>query len=150
MFYINKQILYFTLLLSLLFSCGFTKKMITVSDDVCKSSYDTLTNQVVYTFVDEMPEYKGGTKDVLSFFTNNFKYPEQGFFQGSIYLEFIIDVQGNVTGQKIRNKNAEEFTDVDKEALRVISLMPKWKPGKCQGKIVPVRTYIPLLMEDRK
>jgi hypothetical protein len=135
---------FFALLLSLLFSCCFTKQTIIANDDVCKSSYDTLTNQVVYVFVDEIPEYQGGTKEMLKFFFDNFKYPKQDFFQGSIYLEFIIDIQGNVTGQKIRNKNTEELTEVDKEALRVLSLMPQWKPGKCKGEIVPVRTYIPL------
>ena len=146
MFYAsNKQMLFFTLLLSSLFSCSLTQKATIVSnDDVCKSNYDTLTNQIVYVFVDEMPEYQGDTKEMLKFFINNFKYPEQDFFQGSVQLEFVIDIQGNITSPKIRNKNTEELTEVDKEALRVLSLMPKWKPGKCKDKIVPVRFYIPL------
>lgn len=134
-----------SLLISLHFflSCISTERTMTVNNN-CKSTYDTLTNQTVYTIVDEMPEYPGGTKEALNFFSDNFKYPEQDIFQGSFQLEFIVDLQGNITGQRIRNKSASELTEADKEALRVLSIMPKWKPGTCKGETVPVRINLPI------
>lgn len=125
------------------FACSPTEKVVTPKDD-CESVYDILTNQIVYTRVDEDPEYIGGAQGALIFFANNFKYPDQDFFQGSFHLEFIVDAQGYVRGQRIRNGNVDNLTEADKEALRVLSIMPKWKPGKCKGRAVPVRTYLPI------
>ncbi len=141
----SKQVQVVSLLISLHFmlSCSSTERTVTVNDS-CKTTYDTLTNQTVYIFVDEMPEYPGGIKEALIFFLENFKYPQQDVYQGSFQLEFIVDMQGNVTGQRIRNKNTSELTEADKEALRVLSIMPKWKPGKCKGEAVPFRTNIPI------
>jgi hypothetical protein len=142
---ISKPMQIFSLIISLqlLISCSSAENTKAVRN-TCQSTYDTLTNQIVYTIVDEMPEYSGGTKEVLKFFADNFKYPKQEVFQGSFQLEFIVDSGGNVIGQRIMNKSTSELTEADKEALRILSIMPKWKPGKCEDKTVPVRVYLPI------
>lgn len=143
----NKYMRIFPLLLLLQFllACNVPEKVISLApSDSCRTMYDTLTNQTVYTAVYQMPEPQGGVEETLKFFTENFKYPEQDIFQGSFQLEFIVDAQGNITGGRIRNKSSDKLTKADKEALRVLSLMPKWKPGKCKGENVPVHTYLPL------
>lgn len=110
----------------------------------CESTYDSLTNKIVYSEVDEMPEYPNGNGFIGSFFLKNFNYPAQDFYQASFQLEFIVDINGNVIGQRIRNKSMKDLTNAEREALRVLSIMPKWKPGKCNGRVVPVRTFLPL------
>jgi Periplasmic protein TonB, links inner and outer membranes len=98
----------------------------------------------IYSFVDEMPEYPEGQLELLKFITNNLKYPEQEMFQGTITCSFVVNKEGHLIDIKIYNKNKEDYTPLDKEALRVLGLMPKWKVGKLNGEKVPVRVYLPI------
>jgi protein TonB len=125
-------------------SCNVVRKK-PVDIDYCKQVYDKLTQQNVYTFADEMPTYPGGAVAIMKFFMDNFIYPNsQEGFQASFQLEFIIDQNGHINGSRIRNKDFSELTEFDKEALRVLSKMPKWKPGTCKNKIISVKMYLPI------
>lgn len=88
-----------------------------------------------------MPEYPGGTNNFLMLLLRKFNYPKQEVFQGSFSLEFIIDETVNIIGERIYNKSRENYTAAERELLKVLRNMPKWKPGKCNGKPVPVRTF---------
>jgi len=140
---IGMQILSLFVAIQLFFSCGISEKTI-VQNDSCKSQYDRLTKKEVYPFVDEMPVYPGGNIAIIKFFSENFKYPEQDQFQASFQLEFVIDSDGKLIGARIRNKSHTEQTNAESEAIRVLELMPKWEPGKCAGKKVPVLMLLPL------
>lgn len=140
----NKVILISLLQLCMLWSCDAQHKVKSTAQD-CSQEYDSIFQRRVYTNVDKMPEFEKGEVSLLEFFGNNFRYPEnQDHFQGSINLVFIIDATGRVTDGHIYKKSETELTLVDKEALRVLSIMPKWKAGSCEGRKVPVRMFWPI------
>lgn len=96
------------------------------------------------TKVDQMPEYKGGTQELYAFLGKNLKYPQnckdEGV-EGIAYVSFVIAKDGKVEGAKVLKS---VHPDIDAEALRVISLMPNWIPGKHNGKLVRVVYNLPL------
>ncbi|MGY8932053.1 MAG: energy transducer TonB [Flavobacteriales bacterium] len=94
--------------------------------------------------VENMPEFPGGDLGLMKFIQKNVKYPaiaKEYNITGKVYVSFIVDKQGKVTNVKIVrgvDKN------LDAEALRVVSLLPKYKPGKQRGKSVRVMFTIPI------
>lgn len=101
-------------------------------------------NNKPYSYVEQMPEYPGGAAEMNKFMISNIKYPEMAKemgIQGKVYVEFVISAEGEVTEVKIaRGLSAE----CDKEALRVVKLMPKWRAGMQNGKAVPVKMTLPV------
>jgi TonB family C-terminal domain len=71
------------------------------------------------------------------------KWPNDGQddFQGTVYISVIVETDGTLTNRTVL-KGIYDLSD--KEALRLVENMPKWKPGKCNKKIVPVRFCIPI------
>lgn len=137
------QLILFMLGIGLLLSCEVSKKSL-IQNYSCKSQYDTITNLDVFRFVDKMPIYPGGNKAFAEFFSKNFKYPKQNHFQATFQLGFVIGTDGTLLGARIRNKLISEYTITDREALRVLALMPKWESGECKGKKVPVLVFLPI------
>jgi TonB family protein len=94
--------------------------------------------------VENMPEFPGGDLGLMKFIQKNVRYPaiaKEYNITGKVYVSFIVDKQGNVTNVKIVrgvDKN------LDSEALRVVSSLPKYKPGKQRGKPVRVMFTIPI------
>lgn len=125
-------------------SCGAHSYTYTTDSSECTFFYDSVQKRTIYTYVDKMPEYKGSMNEVLLFFNKQFSYPEQEIFQGSIRLEFIINEKGEIINPKIVSKENDNITPAEKEALRVLKLMPKWNPGECHGRRVPVKMYLPI------
>lgn len=130
------------LVIPILNSCGSSSKV--HANDNCQAEFDSLVNKEVCTYVDQMPEYPGGNAALMRFIIENFKYPQQSTFQASFQLEFVIDIDGQLIGSRIRNKSEMELTEAEKEILKVISTTPKWQAGKCNGKHVPVKIILPL------
>ena len=101
-------------------------------------------NDSIYKIVEQMPEYPGGTAKMLTFISENIKYPQSAMekgIEGKCYIQFVIDVDGSITNVELMRGFDEEC---DAEALRVVNLMPKWKPGKKDGKPVRVHYMIPI------
>lgn len=102
-------------------------------------------NDVVFEVVEQMPEFPGGQAELMKFLSRNIKYPleaQKSKTQGNVIVRFIISKEGNVTKPTIvRSISAE----LDAEAIRVIELMPKWKPGMQRGKAVNVKYTIPIV-----
>ena len=99
----------------------------------------------VFDIVEEMPEFPGGISELNQFLNTNIKYPELALehgIQGLIIVRAIVDRDGT-----IKNPEVLHDTDplLDAEAVRVISLMPKWTPGKYGGIAVAVYINIPVL-----
>lgn len=93
--------------------------------------------------VDKAPEFPGGTDALFKFLSENVTYPveaEQARVQGRVLVEVVIDENGNVTNPVI-SKSVDPL--LDKEALRVVKLMPKWTPGENGGKAVRVKYTVP-------
>ena len=98
----------------------------------------------VYTIVEEMPSFVGGEKERNRFLAENIIYPltaKNAQIQGNVYVQFIIDEKGYVTDVKVLKGIGG---GCDEEAARVISIMPKWNPGKQNGKPVRVLFNTPI------
>ncbi|HAH25055.1 MAG TPA: hypothetical protein DCL77_15085 [Prolixibacteraceae bacterium] len=98
----------------------------------------------VYTYVEQMPEFKGGEAELRNFLATNVKYPAEATqkgIQGKVYVSFVVAIDGSVTDAKIaRGVNPL----LDNEALRVVSSMPKFIPGKQNGKDVATQYTVPI------
>jgi len=97
--------------------------------------------------VDTFPEFPGGEMALRNFLASEIKYPEiarENGIQGKVYVTFIITKKGKVTEPKI-SRGVDPA--LDKEALRVISRLPDWKPGKQRGEAVNVSYTVPVYFE---
>ena len=102
------------------------------------------SEEKIYTEVEEMPKFPGGDKALLNFLASKVIYPRDASFskiQGKVVVAFIIDIEGNVTEPRILRS---VHPSLDAEALRVVTNMPKWTPGKQDGKPVSVGLTIPV------
>ena len=94
--------------------------------------------------IDEMPEFIGGMKGLMKFISDNIKYPDKAKTdkeQGNVEVNFVINRNGKVENVRVAK---EVNTSLDAEAVRVISLMPDWNPGKQSGVSVDVSFTIPI------
>lgn len=98
----------------------------------------------VYDVVEQQPEFPGGTSGMMKWLGDNIKYPAEAAKQGiegRVIVQFVVGSDGTVGNVKLmRPVNPL----LDQEALRVISAMPKWTPGKHDGKPVAVKYTIPV------
>ncbi|MDX9945720.1 MAG: energy transducer TonB [Bacteroidales bacterium] len=97
-----------------------------------------------YTEVDQMPEFEGGDKGLLNYLKENTRYPESSKLsgtQGKVLIRFAVEADGTV-GRASVLKGADP--DLDQEALRVVSSLPAFEPGRKDGKAVAVWYTIPI------
>lgn len=98
----------------------------------------------VFFIVEDMPEFPGGEMALRKFIANAIKYPviaQENGIQGKVYVNFVVDKDGSVTNAKIARG---VDPSLDKEALRVVNSLPKWKPGMQRGKPVKVSYTVPI------
>ena len=101
-------------------------------------------NQEVFDVVEQMPEFPGGMEALFKYMAENMKYPEDAKKQqveGRVLVQFIVETDGSVSNTEVLMR---VFPSLDAEAVRVISGMPKWIPGKQNGKVVRVKYTIPV------
>lgn len=98
----------------------------------------------IFVVVEDMPEFPGGEMALRAFIGNAIKYPviaQENGIQGKVYVTFVVGKDGSVSNATIaRGVDAS----LDKEALRVVNTLPKWKPGKQRGKPVNVSYTVPI------
>ena len=103
-----------------------------------------LVDTMPFVFVEQMPEFIGGEAALFRFLSENIEYPQSGHRvrdQGTVYVEFIVGTDGRVRqGKLLKGINKK----IDEEVLRVVDIMPKWKPGKQNGRAVNVRFSLPV------
>jgi BlaR1 peptidase M56/Gram-negative bacterial TonB protein C-terminal len=128
------------------------------------------TASPVYTIVEENPEFIGGQKAMFKWLGDSIRYPVEARrlkVEGTVYVGFVVEKNGSITNVKIKRNVPESVVDTVKvfgvdgavtgskivkrqdqscanEAIRVIKAMPKWKPGKQQGKPVRVAYTLPI------
>lgn len=109
---------------------------------------DSLTDVLEVAAV--MPEFPGGAQELMKFISANIEYPEiaQGDMgQGRVIVRFIVDKEGNIIQPKVV-RSVDPY--LDKEALRIVGLMPKWKPGELDdGTKVAVHFTIPVMFRQQ-
>ena len=125
------------LLMSLMAMLGFT----TVS---AQKTVVAQKNQQVFDVVEQMPEYPGGMQALLNYLMENVKYPEDAEKQkieGRVIAVFVVETDGSISNVEVVKP---VFPSLDAEAVRVLSAMPKWTPGKQSGKAVRVKYTVPI------
>lgn len=126
-----------TLLISLLSLSSFCQE---------ENIFDTTNTVYDLVAIEDPPEYPGGQDAMMKFLSKNSRYPDaerkQGI-QGKVFVTFVIDKKGNVTHAEVY-KGVKGGPGLDEEGLRLVNMMPRWKPGKQNGKLVRVRYILPL------
>ena len=98
----------------------------------------------VFDVVEQMPSYPGGNGALMQYLSKNIKYPvvaEENGIQGRVICTFVVERDGSVTDVRVA-KSVDP--SLDKEAVRVVSSMPKWIPGKQNGSAVRVKYTLPV------
>ena len=110
-----------------------------------KASNSEPQEKVIFQVVEEMPQFPGGMGEAMKFLAKNMKYPvaaQQAKIEGRVIVQFVVEKDGSVSDVKVmRGVNSEH----DAEAIRVVSMMPKWIPGKQRGKAVAVKYTMPIM-----
>lgn len=101
----------------------------------------------VLLFADQMPEFPGGELALRRFIAAAVRYPlvaQENGVEGTVFLSFVIDEEGRVT-QIVVMRGVDP--SLDKEAVRVVENMPRWKPGRQAGRAVKVQYRIPIVFQ---
>ena len=130
------------LLLIGLFLCGISNLAFAFAhDDIVNGKKST------YLATDEletMPEFPGGMEGLQKYLVKNLQYPKKAredSIQGRVIVKFIVQKDGSIANIEIESSPHETLS---KEAIRVIELMPKWKPGRLKGEPVRVQYVLPV------
>lgn len=123
-----------------------TKKTLQMNNGKKKDSDQNKTNgdDDVFVVVENQPEFPGGVQALMKFLGDNVRYPVEAMksgTQGRVITSFVINKDGSISDIEI-----ERGVDplLDAEAIRVIGMMPEWKPGTQRGQAVNVRFTIPV------
>ena len=111
------------------------------------STAQTKKNDMVFDVVEVMPQFPGGQIAMLQYLMENIKYPEQAMkkgIQGRVAVRFIVEKDGSISDVK---PILSVHPLLNKEAVRVVESMPKWTPGKQNGKPVRVRYNLPVMFK---
>lgn len=95
----------------------------------------------------QLPEYPGGMSELVVWLNKNIKYPNAAVsrkLKGEVQVAFFIEKDGTCTDFKVVKSANTLF---DEEALRVVKMMPQWKPGKIKGKVCRTYFVIPVNFE---
>jgi len=110
------------------------------------------TTNRIFSAVERIPEFPGGMNEFYNFLSTNIRYPaisrEKGI-QGRVIITMVVEKDGTLSNIRVVRGVA---TDIDNEALRVMGLSPKWKPGIQNGRRVRVQYSVPIAytLEDVK
>ncbi|MFY7786245.1 MAG: energy transducer TonB [Thermoflexibacteraceae bacterium] len=95
-------------------------------------------------FVEQMPVFQGGMTELQKFLSRNLRYPKSAQLSniaGTVYVQFVVNTDGSIVDAKVLKGIGY---GCDEEAIRVVSMMPKWNAGKQAGKAVRVRFNLPI------
>lgn len=99
----------------------------------------------IFDVVEEQPEFPGGMKALAKYFKDNINYPRisrDNNSQGKTFVKFTVNTDGSIQDTEVIRSSGDIY--LDKEAIRVIEAMPKWKPGRQLGKAVRVKFVLPV------
>ena len=106
---------------------------------------EVVEEQEIFEVVEHMPEFPGGQAALFKYLSDNIKYPtiaQENGTQGRVTVQFVVNADGGIVDAKVI-RGVDPY--LDKEALRVINSMPKWKPGMQRGKAVRVKYTVPVM-----
>ena len=103
------------------------------------------TSEAIFQVVEEAPEFPGGMQACMVFLAKNIQYPveaQKAGTEGRVIVQFVVGRDGSIRNPKVVRGVSPEL---DAEAIRVVSMMPKWNPGKQRGKAVAVNFTLPIM-----
>jgi protein TonB len=106
---------------------------------------EEIDEEQIFDVVEENPEFPGGMKELAKYLHDNIDYPRisrDNNSQGRAFVQFTVNADGSIQDVEIIRSTGDVY--LDKEAIRVAEAMPKWKPGKQQGKAVRVKYRLPI------
>lgn len=124
----------------------YTGNEMPVGDEVGQGNIPAVATPVpqVLTNAEVMPAYEGGYEEMMRYLKSKFRYPASARrlgIEGTVYVSFVVNGDGTVSGVSVlRGISA----DCDKEAMRVIAMLPGWNGGKQNGNPVAVRMVLPV------
>lgn len=110
------------------------------------SPKQTEKKEIIYDIVDEPAEYAKGLSGLRIFIAENLKYPQRAVelgIEGKCYVQFYILEDGSITNIVVK-RGVTDCPECDEEAVRMIKSMPKWLPGKLNGKAVKSLYSLPV------
>jgi len=119
-------------------------KVMDEKKEIVEEKHEVEEEKVIHNIVEQMPSFPGGPSALNAFLSKNLKYPpiaEENGIKGRVTCQFVVERDGSITDVKVvRGVDPS----LDREAVRVIKSMPKWIPGKQNGKSVRVRFTCPI------
>ncbi len=115
-----------------------------INNDKAKTGGGPELSDKPYISVEEMPEFPGGMKALAEYVRQNLRYPaaaKEDGIEGKVIISFVVNAQGAIEDAKVTRAIGG---GCDKEALRVINAMPRWKPGRQNGHSVKVYYSLPI------
>ena len=100
----------------------------------------------IFTIVEENAEFPGGISEMVKFIQKNLQYPamaREAGISGKCFLKFVVNENGEISNVEVL-KGVPGCSDCDKEAIRVVKSMPKWKPAKMTGRSVKCYFNLPI------
>ncbi len=98
-----------------------------------------------------MPEFPGGMSALFDYLSFNTHYPKQAYrkgIEGRVVCQFVVAIDGKISNVEVVRSSGDK--SLDREAVRVIRSMPKWKPAMYQGKPVSVKYTVPVNFKLKK
>ncbi|MDR1517417.1 MAG: energy transducer TonB [Dysgonamonadaceae bacterium] len=112
---------------------------------IAKTDKEFIENNDIYSIVDQMPQYPAGEAELSKFLAEKISYPRDALqegIQGSILCSFIVAQDGKISNIEIVKGLSPSL---DNEAIRVLSVMPRWTPGSNNGEKVNVKCLLPIV-----
>jgi protein TonB len=115
--------------------------------DMELNEIQTTEDTTIYIVTDTIPEYPDGEEALFKFILKNVVYPKEAYgkgkkgIEGRVMIGFVVEKDGSLTNFEIVRT---PHSILGEEALRVVKLMPKWIPGKKDGKVVRVKFQLPV------
>jgi protein TonB len=106
---------------------------------------DEPEEQTIFEVVEKMPSFPGGNSAMMQYLSKNIKYPtisQENGVQGRVIVQFVVNRDGSIVDIKVL-RGVDPY--LDKEAVRVVSAMPKWTPGEQRNKPVRVKYTLPVM-----
>jgi protein TonB len=121
---------------------GVTNGTVDIAD--VKTAVTEIEEEKPYTVIEQMPVYPGGEGELLKFIFANLKYPviaQENGIEGKVIIRFVVSKTGKISNVEVLRSLDPSC---DKEAVRVVKMLPNWIPGKQNGVNVPVYYTLPI------
>ncbi len=105
------------------------------------------STQEIFAYYEKQPEFPGGIKALMEFIKNEMIYPQEAIekgVEGRVITNFVVEVDGSVT-EALIVRGVDPL--LDQEAIRIIEVMPKWKPAEYKGKAIRIRFTLPFVFD---